>query len=208
MNDSNPEHIDWCADPEGAEGFVKAQTTWLAERHARSHDRIMSPENTLRFRHGGAFLNPARGEGRANQMEEHSVVSQVRFEDLLHHNLDAWAGGLIELSDAMQKSFMGMFIRTMDQVTERTGNAVNVIEAGSFPQAFLDVLRKIEFGVDRNGKVTLPTMMVHPDVADKQIAALEAQSQEFEEEVERIITEKSELALRSEAERRARFKVG
>lgn len=208
MNDSNSEHIDWCADPKGADGFVKAQTKWLADRQAHFRNGIMSPENTLRFRHGRDFMSPARGEDEASRMEEHSVVSQVKFEDLRLHNLDAWAGGLIELSDALQKSFMGMFIRTIDEVTERTGNTVNTTEIGSFPEAFLEMLRKIEFGVNRNGEVTMPTMLVHPDAADKQIAALEAQPPEFQEEVERIKAEKSELALLSEAERRARFKVG
>jgi hypothetical protein len=69
------------------------------------------------------------------------------------------------------------------------------------------MLKKVEFGVDREGNVCLPEMHVAPDMAEKIVNELKSQPPEYSAEVERLKAERSEQALQKEAERKAKFKV-
>ncbi len=90
---------------------------------------------------------------------------------------------------------------------EKVGNVVSNSETGSSAQSFLQMLKKIEFSVDREGNVSLPQMHVGPDMGKKLLEELSAQPPEFSEEVERVKAERTELALHKEAERKSKFKV-
>lgn len=208
MHAETDSHTDWCSDKEGAEAFARSQTMWLTERQKQLQAELMSPENALRYQHGGQIIHPADNEGDPAEMQEHSAISELKFEDIIEQNVGSWAKGLIELSEKMHKSFMGMFFKSINDSTARTGNVVDAREAGSFPQALLEMMQKIELAVERDGEVSMPTIMVPPGVAEKQIAELEAQPPEFKEEFDRVKQQKIEDALRREAERKARFKRG
>ena len=105
----------------------------------------------------------------------------------------------------------GQFARSIYSVVgaaaERVGNVVSNKETGSTAQSFLAMLKKIEFGVDRDGNVSLPQVHVGPDMAEKMINELQSQPPEFGEEVERVKAQRSEQALQKEAERKAKFKT-
>jgi hypothetical protein len=206
MNTQDDSHIDWCSDKKGAEAFARSQTRWLAERQKQLQAQIMSPANALRYQHGGQIIHPADEESSPSDMQAHSAISELKFEDVLNQNVDAWAKGLVELSEEMHKSFMGMVFENLNDVTARTGNVVDAREAGSFPKAMLEMMQKIELAVGRDGEVSMPTIAAPPELAEKQIAELEAQPPAFKEEFERIKQQKIDDARQREAERIARFK--
>jgi len=206
MNKEDCSHIDWCSDPEGANAFVRSQTAWFSKRQAVRRAELMNTENELRYQHGSTFTHPTDEGARPAELKEHSAYGELKFEDLREQNFAEWAKGLVQMSDDLHGSFMSSLFQEITEVTTETGNVVSVGESGSFPAAMLEMMKKIELGVDRDGKVTMPTIAAPEAVIEKQIAELEAQPQDFKDEFERVKQMKVEEAFEREAERKARFK--
>jgi hypothetical protein len=106
----------------------------------------------------------------------------------------------------MQRQFIEMLYTTISASAEATGNVIDAKAAGSIAASFLEMLKKIELAVDRNGEVKMPEIHVAPALGRKMIAELEAQPPEFREQVERVKAEKMASAFEREKERKERFK--
>tara|TARA_R110000868_G_scaffold352856_1_gene614099 strand:+ start:3717 stop:4349 length:633 start_codon:yes stop_codon:yes gene_type:complete len=206
MTHKNDAHIEWSSNPAGATAFARSQLHWLVDRQKELRAQFMTEENALRYQHGSKIVHPADDDNEPTNMQQHSAVTQLRFDDILSNNMDAWAKELVEMSDAMHGSFMGMVFKTVSDVSDKTGNVISAKEAGSFAQAFMEMMKKIELSVDRDGNVSMPNLYVPPGVAEKQIAELEAQPPEFHEEFKRIQQLKIDEAKKREAERKSKFK--
>lgn len=71
---------------------------------------------------------------------------------------------------------------------------------------FLAMLEKIEFGVDRHGRASRPTMYVAPSTGKDFLDALRNQPLEYHLKVEILSTEKEKKAVAREAERISKFR--
>lgn len=208
MEKKRKDRVELFSSPTEEAAFLKSQNEWLSRRQSLKQAELLNPENSLRYSHGGDILHPADKDSSPDGLEEHSATWELKFDDIKEQNLDKWAKGLVSLSDAMHDSVMGMMIRTINDATERTGNVVNVKEAGSFAKSMFQMLEKIELGVDRNGEVSMPTIMLPPGEVEKRIAELDAQPQEFKDRFETLKAKKEQEARDREAARLSRFKGG
>lgn len=74
---------------------------------------------------------------------------------------------LEEASDSMAEQLVGLFVESLNKVTEGTGN---VVDAGGKPLSFevmYEMLEKLEFSVDENDELVMPSLLMHPDQAEK-----------------------------------------
>ncbi len=110
-----------------------------------------------------------------------------------------------KLAQMFCRSFAEHMYRTVGDGAESVGNTVHG-EGKSFPDQFIEMLEKIEFGVDKQGVPTLPEIHASPEYAQKMLDALNAQGPEYSERVEQIKERKSAAALERERERKSRFK--
>lgn len=174
------------------------------QAHVRQGQPI--PEhNEFRYAHGRGWGHPGTpGEG---EMQTLSAKMEVGFADLMQGRLEVLPETVQHVAGQMKEHFLRMMYEKVAEGAEQVGNVVSAQDAGSFAAGFMEALRKIEFGVDRNGNVSMPEFHVGPGMADKLIAELEAQPPEFRAAIERLKQEKTDEALRRERERKARFAV-
>lgn len=74
---------------------------------------------------------------------------------------------MFESADAMAEQLVGYFVESMGKVTEGTGN---VVDAGGRPFAFevlYETLAKLEFSVDENDELVMPSLVMNPADAEK-----------------------------------------
>lgn len=74
---------------------------------------------------------------------------------------------MYESADSMTEQLVGHFVETMGKVTEGTGN---VTDAGGRPFGFdvlYEMLEKLEFSVDENDELVMPSLLMHPTQAEK-----------------------------------------
>ena len=77
--------------------------------------------------------------------------------------------------------------------------------SGSLAEAFLEVLEKIEFMADRNGKVSMPELHVGSEVGSRLLALKDNAPPGFNEKVEALQARKIQEAKAREVQRKAKF---
>jgi len=188
---------------EEARAFARSFSAMI---QARVREGQPIPEqNVFHYTHGRTWDHPqSSGEG---EMQTLSAEMEVGFADLMGGRLEAFPETVEHVSEQMRSHFFRMMYDTISEGAAKVGNVVSALDAGSFAAGFMEALRKIEFGVDRDGNVRMPEFHVGPNVAERFMAELESQPPEFKAEVERLKQEKFEAALKREQERKNRFVI-
>jgi hypothetical protein len=98
-------------------------------------------------------------------MIQSSVVFQ--FDDIRSCNLDALAEQVNKSAEERLSQVMPHFFDVFHRTSDAAGTAM---DAGGRPfsfELFLEGLERIEIQFDREGKPILPTLVVHPSMAEK-----------------------------------------
>jgi hypothetical protein len=178
----------------------------LEEAHRMSVDEMIPPENRHIFYHGRGWTQQRPdGTELTTQVEAHTAETTLKFDDLIGAKLSVLSEQVASVTEQMRGEFMRSVYARVSESVEQVGNVVDA-KGKAPPEAFLEMLQKIEFGVNRKGEVTRPEMHMPPDVVPKFVKALEDAGEEFEAEVARLMAEKEAHALKRERERVARFK--
>lgn len=189
----------------GAAAFTTAFTHMLAKLQKEVVSQYISSGNTHRFRHGGDWQHPGAPETMGGGMQTHSAIVETQFQDLVDNDLGAIDRNAQHLIEAMHRQFAQMLYSTVSAACDHTGNTVDAKAEGSLENAFMTMIEKIQFSVDKNGKVNLPEVHVAPDTGARMMEALEAASPEYKERLEVLKARKIKEALKREVERKAKF---
>jgi hypothetical protein len=80
-------------------------------------------------------------------------------------DIDALTAAIDEGAEELGKALVGMFISTIDKVTEKMGNVV-AAKGKSFDfETVIEALEKIEWTLYDNDELVLPQFVMHPDTA-------------------------------------------
>ncbi|WP_334655834.1 hypothetical protein [Sphingomonas panaciterrae] len=188
-------------------GFDRAYMVMMNELRKRQTEMFIDENNVLQYIHGGNWVRPGHDDDDAPAMQTLSSEWTIPFVALADNDLTLIEAGLSKNVEELSGQFIRSIYSVVGAAAEKVGNIVSNKDTGSSAQSLLEMLRKIEFGVDRDGKVSFPQIHVGPDMGEKLLAELEAQPPEFGEEVERVKAERMALALQKEAERKAKFKA-
>lgn len=188
-----------------ARGFDEAFAGFIRMAKRGGVERMVSEENVHRFTHGRRWNHRSSPYTVDGEMQTVSAVGETPFAAIVEGDLELIPRLVNSIVEQMNTAQMRMFYDTMSKSCDDHDQVVTVDDQGN-AAAFLEMLRKIQFGVDRDGKVSLPQIHAGRDAARAMIADLEAQSPEFKAEVDRLIAEKSEESLERERLRRSRFR--
>lgn len=194
-------------DDDEIHGFDNAYMRMMRELHKRQTSMYIKEDNVLHYQHGANWIRSAREGHEGPQMQTFSTEWSMPFQSIVDHDLSLIESGLWNAVNELSAQFAESIYHVVGAAAERVGNVVSNTETGSTAKSFLEMLKRIEFGVDRDGNVSLPEMHVGSNMAEKLINELKSQPPEFSEEVERVKAERSNLALQKEAERKAKFRA-
>lgn len=186
---------------------IQDATTEAIAAAARSRVHELVPQdNVRRFMHGTGWSTPASPERGPDEMVTIQHVSTLNYSDVADHNLSVISASIREIANGMaDKQIQNMF-RSVSKACDRSGNVVDAAQR-SFPEAFIEMLEKIEFGVGPDGEVSMPTVYVGPDMGDKIVEELKRQPPEYQARAEALIEEKKAAALAKEEARLNRFRT-
>jgi hypothetical protein len=193
------------ADEFTASAFDKSVMTFLATVQKGIVSKYLSPENTHRLRHGGNWAHPGLPHAVNGDLEQHSSVAEIPFEDIVKHDLGVIERFAQKLADDMERQFAQMMYSTVSAACDQTGNTVDAKASGSTREAFAEMIEKIEFAADKFGKVNLPEIHAGPEAVASLKKALEGAPPAFHQRIEEIKARKIAEALGREAQRKARF---
>lgn len=108
---------------------------------------------------------------------------------------------MYDSAESMAEQLVGHFVESMGKVTEGTGN---VTDAGGQPFGFdllYEALEKLEFSVDENDELVMPSLLMHPTQAEK-LRDLPPLTDEQQRKLDELKERKREEALARRRRRR------
>jgi hypothetical protein len=169
--------------------------------------QFISEKNVMRYQHGGRWHHPANSDAADVRNHHFEAVWHIPYKNLVDNDLSLIRRSLNEMGTSMDEQFATAMYAMVRDAAASVGNVVDAKATGSIAESFLEMLRKVEVGVDRDGTISMPQLHVHPDTWVKMEEELRRQPPEFGAEVERIQAEKAAAAFEREAARKSRYKV-
>jgi len=120
-------------------------------------------------------------------------------------NLSKVLATITRAAEGMAEQQVINVFQAITKACDSSGNVVDAVNR-ALPDAFMEMLEKIEFGIDRNGEVEMPTIAVGPGMGERMLASLETQPPEFQARAEAMIAEKKAGALSRERARLERYR--
>ncbi len=180
---------------------------WLEEVPKRMYalqTQFIPERNMLKYFHGTRWtFHNTDGAEVPGELNAHGEELSVSADERASGELEK----LTTLVDEFARKFASATVSSMHETVEATGNFVSWDrKAKNAPAVFLELLRKVQFGVTEEGKPSLPSFL-NPDPAFlAELQEHETANPSFRAEVERIKAEKIAEAQAREAERKAKFK--
>ncbi len=163
----------------------------------------MSAENSYTIHHGSSFGSVDNNESK---LTEHTVNIEFEYSNIRLYKIEQFYLFITNFIEQMSSQMIKSMYQTLNDTCDKVGNTIDVKEKNmSNSEAFLEMIKKVEFGVDKNGKVLIPSIHLHPSQATKFMDEIKAQGKEYENLVEDITKEKSEQAIKKENERLLKY---
>ena len=192
--------------PADDEAFERSVTALIARLQERSRKTFVSEHNVLRMNHGSNWVHSARNPEPDTSMHTLSSEWTIPFKDIAENDLGLISRIILPVSEEMDKQFAQNMYGVVGAAAQKIGNVVDAKTAGSFGASMLEMFRKLELGVDRDGNVSMPQMHVGPDLYARLPEEMSKVPPEINAEIERVKAEKIQDALNREVERKAKFK--
>jgi hypothetical protein len=187
--------------------FEKSVAILMSKMQEKSRKMFVSEHNVLRMNHGGSWIRAARDPEPDTSMHTISAEWTIPFKGIAENDLSLIGRTILPINEEMEKQFAQNMYGVVGAAAEKIGNVVSTQAAGSFGHAILDMLRKIELSVDRDGNVNMPQMHVGPEFYARLPEEISKVPPAIEAEIERVKAEKVQAAFDREADRKAKFKT-
>lgn len=167
---------------------------------------MIDERNVQSYRHGNRWALEASAAG-TSEMRTMAAESTIHAIDVINHETEIIESHIDSMVDQFYSSLMTHLFQTAGEGAESVGNTISREDhGGNMAAGFLAMLEKIEFGVDRHGRASRPTMYVAPSTGKDFLDALRNQPLEYHLKVEILSTEKEKKAVAREAERISKFR--
>ena len=186
-----------------SEIFAKSLNDFMVKANSKKMLAYMSSDNMYTLHHGSSFSSTDNNE---SELTKHAVNIEFEYSNIRLYKIEQLYVFINDFIEQMSSQMTKTLYQTLSDTCEKTGNVIDAKqEAMSFPNMFLEMIKRIEFSVDKDGKVLIPEVHLPPGNAKRFMAELESQGEEYLNLIEEIQKEKSEQAIKKENERLLKF---
>jgi hypothetical protein len=200
---SAPNRIEFFQMPKAHDEFEAELTSHLQTTMKNLQSQFIHPKNFERFYHGSSWGNADPAD--QTDLVSHSHEITIPLKGIVDHDLGLIPRYAADIAQGMFRQFQGHLFGTLEKTTEKTGNVVDVAQIGNLAEAFLEMLRKIEFSVDEHGNISRPSCVASPEQHRKLRSAIRKKGRDFMKTIRETIAEKDYSALEEERNRLSKF---
>lgn len=108
-------------------------------------------------------------EGFSERIEYKKISAkfEIKNEEIIEKGPNVYFSRVKQIAEEIGGQQSQMFIKKMDEVTQRTGNVVNAKARPLSPQLILEALEKIAIDFDEHGNPIFPSLVVSPQQYEK-----------------------------------------
>ncbi len=189
--------------------FGRALVQKMVRRIAELQEKMISAQNVCNMPHGhGWTFQQQRKEGFAPETGEFKLHStEVRFhtDRILSNDLNVVQELILEMAQRMYDEFEQSVLREVQETCVRFEQVTNVPKGESLADGILASLADIHASVDADGNVSLPQMMLTPDLIERLQMELIIRGKELERKAAEIRAKTEQDARDRETERLAKY---
>ena len=186
-------------------GFSKAFDEDVAKTLRLRREEFIPSRNVLGYTHGHSWNLGYEGNPDTDQMKKLVVETSLKFDEIIENDISVIPIQIESVTEGMMRNLMQTMYQTINESTKKSGNTIDNRGKPFEANHFLEMLKKIEFGVDENGKVCFPEIHASPELAKTIAKELSSQGPEFENQINALVEEKIALALSKEKDRKSKF---
>ena len=147
-----------------SEAFQKAFTQELSTKLDAMRAKAISSQNFFRYNHSPRWkYHGPKANDDESSMQLHSVEMGVKFEDVIQGNDGVIGQQITRAVSEFEGQFLSSLYATVSEACDKIGNVVTYKGQLNFPAAFLAMLNKIEFSIDKDGRPSLPQIHLPAD---------------------------------------------
>lgn len=182
-------------------------TKMVVDRVNVVRDQFISSNNIMSFSHGSGWKSDyPHAPDNEGSFQEHSSQTGIKFDEVVNHDVSVLRRNLEHFVKDISDQFQRSLFSVVSESTEKSGNIVSAKAHQSNAEAILAAFEKIEFGVDIDGHVSMPTVYMGGEGSvEKTINELKAAGPQFEARFEAVKKQKIEKALADEQDRKSKY---
>lgn len=166
---------------------------------------MVAAENIQSFKHGMKWQSHnSYAPDAETSMGEQSSEMVISYKDVVEDGPELLARKFNELRESMLRNFYASMFSKVKETCDETGQTASA-EGLKMADAMLEGLKKVEFGVGRDGSVSLPQIHLAPDQHKALMEDLESRGDDFHARWGDVVEEKTKAAIEREIERKAKF---
>ena len=193
-------------DPRGGRQFSEKFRSTVAEIVRDRGEELIPAENHQRFYHGRSWtMTREDGTQVRTNIQGHTARGELGFTEIIQCQFSALPKLINSIATAMSDTIeKSLYIRVAEDAAA-VGNTASALGRPT-PEVLLEMIRKIEFSVDRTGKISVPSIHTSPENAKRLSEEIAMAGPAFEAEMNQLMHEKEAEAIERENTRLARFK--
>ncbi len=189
------------------QSFIEQMNATMRARVDELMSGMIPKENTEVFYHGRTFVYRQEDlSSHESTMETHAAENELELESILGGELRALPNFLDTITTNFVRQLKQKLFQKVGEAASSVGNTVDARQHTSIAEAYLEMFRKVEFGVDRQGNVSSPELVLHPNTAHRLQEELSKQGPDFRQAIQNLTNQKIADALARERERLSKFK--
>jgi hypothetical protein len=181
--------------------FSQALFTRLAEKVTALREEVIPPQNVSNLPHGHGWTFQQQREGgfelESAEFGRQSTEVSVHHDRILNNDLSVVDEFIAKLAHQMHDEMMERLTQELDETCTRFNRITNVPKGTSLAEGILGGLSKIHASVDEDGSVSMPSLMLSPEMFERLRAEVSVNQGELERQA-------AEIRAKTEADARAR----
>ena len=132
--------------------------------------------------HGGGVHYESEGKHLVTSLSKIKIEAKRSIADIINYDIEKFSEYMYLLANRRLEQMFDIFVKTMDKITNLTGNVTHTQGKPFSFDMILDLLEKVDIGFDDEGNARLPKFIGGPKLVEKMN---EAQEKRFSEIIEK-----------------------
>jgi hypothetical protein len=187
--------------------FIEQMNVGMRARVDELMGGMIPKENTEVFYHGRTFVYRQEDlSSHESTFETRTVEHELDLESIRTGDLQSLPVFLETITTNFVRQLKQLLFQRAGEAADSVGNTVDARQHTSIAEAYLEMFRRVEFGVDKQGNVSFPELFLHPNTAQRLQEELSKQGADFRQAIQNLTNQKIADALGRERERLSKFK--
>lgn len=160
-------------------------------RYIASQDSLVGDIPMTKKLHSGGVIYKSAEKELEVPLGVMSAEVAVTMDDVYGFNLEKLCLDIYEYAQSFLKDMTKSMFSTLSQVTDFTGNVIDGKGKGVSHEMLIEMLEKIHIDFDQDGNPLLPSIVIHPDMANS-FEKLKSDEDLYKPRIDEIINRKRE----------------